>query len=60
YDLDHVTLSPKLQKHIEFAYFDSGHPIYINPNALKAMHTVLDKFYSSTLKADAGAYGAAK
>ncbi len=59
YDLDHVTLSPKLQKHIEFAYFDSGHPIYINPNALKAMHTTLDAFYSSTLKADAAAYGAA-
>ncbi len=58
YDLDHVTLSPKLQKHIEFAYFDSGHPIYINPNALKAMHGVLDRFYASTLKADAAAYGA--
>ncbi|MGH8183642.1 MAG: S10 family peptidase [Rhodanobacteraceae bacterium] len=57
YDLDHVTLSPKLQKHIEFAYFDSGHPIYINPDALKAMHGVLGAFYRNTLAADARGRG---
>ena len=51
--LSHVTLSSALQRHIHFAYFYSGHPIYINPNALKAMHQVLDRFYSNTLKADA-------
>lgn len=53
YDLSHVTLSPQLQRHIHYAYFDSGHPIYINPHALAAMHGVLDRFYSDTLKADA-------
>ncbi|MGH8160679.1 MAG: S10 family peptidase [Gammaproteobacteria bacterium] len=52
YDLSHVTLSPKLRKHITFAYFYSGHPIYINPKALKAMHAVLDTFYENTLAAD--------
>ncbi|MGH8113948.1 MAG: S10 family peptidase [Rhodanobacteraceae bacterium] len=54
YDLNHVTLSPELRKHVHFAYFDSGHPIYINPEALKAMHVVLDKFYTDTLAADHG------
>jgi carboxypeptidase C (cathepsin A) len=53
YDLGHVTLNPELRKHIEFAYFPSGHPIYINPKSLKAMHSVLDGFYSKTLAADA-------
>lgn len=52
YDLDHVNLPAKLRKHIHFAYFKSGHPIYINSKALKAMHGVLDKFYTDTLKAD--------
>jgi carboxypeptidase C (cathepsin A) len=52
YDLSHVTLGPQLRKHIRFAYFDSGHPIYINPESLRAMHAKLDAFYSDTLKAD--------
>ncbi|HEX5353962.1 MAG TPA: peptidase S10, partial [Rhodanobacteraceae bacterium] len=52
YDLAHVNLDAKLRSHIQFAYFKSGHPIYINPVSLKAMHHVLDNFYQSTLKAD--------
>lgn len=53
YDLDHVNLPPNLRQHIQFAYFDSGHPIYVNPQSLQQMHTTLDAFYRSTLKADA-------
>ena len=53
FDLDHAMLPPKLRQHITFAYFKSGHMIYLNPRALKAMHSVLDTFYSDTLKADA-------
>ncbi len=52
YDLDHVNLPAKLRSHIQFAYFKSGHPIYVNANALKAMHKVLDAFYRRTLQAD--------
>ena len=55
YDLDHAMLSPRLRKHITFAYFQSGHMIYLNPSALKAMHAVLDSFYTKTLNADAAA-----
>lgn len=53
YNLSHVTLSPELQKHIEFTYFDSGHPIYVNPKSLAAMHQALDTFYRNTLQSDA-------
>lgn len=52
YDLSQVNLNATLRKHIKFAYFKSGHPIYINPNALKAMHATLDAFYTNTQKAD--------
>lgn len=52
YDLSQLNLSSKLQKHITFAYFKSGHPIYVNPNSLKAMHATLNAFYSNTQKAD--------
>ena len=52
YDLDHAMLSARLRKHITFAYFKSGHMIYLNPSALKAMHATLNHFYSSALKAD--------
>jgi carboxypeptidase C (cathepsin A) len=55
YDLDHAMLSARLRKHITFAYFQSGHMIYLNPSALKAMHAVLDSFYTKTLNADAAA-----
>lgn len=58
YDLSHVTLSPELRQHIHFTYFDSGHPIYVNPKSLAAMHAALDKFYANALQADAqGAAG---
>jgi carboxypeptidase C (cathepsin A) len=53
YDLDHALLNSRLRRHITFAYFESGHMIYLNPDALKAMHSTLDTFYRDTLRADA-------
>ncbi len=53
YDVDHALLNSRLRRHITFAYFKSGHMIYLNPGALKAMHSTLDTFYRDTLKADA-------
>ena len=55
YDLDHAMLNSTLRKHITFAYFKSGHMIYLNPSALTAMHAVLDRFYAKTLKTDSAA-----
>jgi carboxypeptidase C (cathepsin A) len=34
YDLNHMLLSPDLQKNIEFRYYPSGHMVYLNPDAL--------------------------
>lgn len=52
YDISQLNLDAKQRKHITFAYFKSGHPIYINPNSMKAMHATLDAFYANTRKAD--------
>ncbi len=52
YDLSQVNLSSKLRTHITYAYFKSGHPIYVNPKSLQAMHATLDAFYTNTRKAD--------
>ncbi len=49
FDLDHMMLPAKLRDHVQFAYFLSGHMIYLNPKALDAMHTRLDQFYHTTL-----------
>ena len=53
YDLDHMMLEPKLRSHVEFAFYDSGHMIYLNPQALSAYHADLDRFYRRTLAVDA-------
>lgn len=52
YDLDHMLLPPALRKNVQFAFFRSGHMIYLNPKALSAMKKVLDRFYTHTLRID--------
>jgi carboxypeptidase C (cathepsin A) len=46
YDLAHMGLDPKLRDNIEFAYYPSGHMIYLNVDALKRLKSDLAKFYS--------------
>ncbi len=46
YDLAHMELEPKLRSNIEFAYYHSGHMIYLNVDALKQLKTDLAGFYS--------------
>ncbi|HUZ12102.1 MAG TPA: peptidase S10 [Caulobacteraceae bacterium] len=45
YDLGHMQLSPKLAQNVRFAYFPSGHMVYLNPEALKEMKADLVRFY---------------
>jgi carboxypeptidase C (cathepsin A) len=45
YDLKHLWLEPTLRKNVEFAYFESGHMIYIHPDSLAALKARLDRFY---------------
>jgi carboxypeptidase C (cathepsin A) len=46
YDLKHLWLDPTLRKNIEFAYFESGHMVYVHPDSLAALKARLAKFYA--------------
>ena len=45
YTLDHMGLDPTLVKNIRYAYYPSGHMIYMHPDAAKTMKSDLAKFY---------------
>jgi carboxypeptidase C (cathepsin A) len=46
YDLAHIELEPKLRSNIEFAYYPSGHMVYLNVDALKQLKADLSAFYA--------------
>jgi len=52
YDLAHMELEPKLRGNIEFAYYHSGHMIYLNVDALKQLKSDLAGFYSRAAATD--------
>jgi len=54
YDLAHIELEPKLRSNIEFAYYPSGHMVYLNVDALKQMKTDLAAFYAKAMPAVGG------
>jgi carboxypeptidase C (cathepsin A) len=45
YDLNHMQLDPSLHGNLKFAYYPSGHMVYLNPEALKSMKADLARFY---------------
>jgi carboxypeptidase C (cathepsin A) len=45
YDINHMNLDPSLKGNVRFAYYPSGHMVYLNPDALKAMKADVAKFY---------------
>jgi carboxypeptidase C (cathepsin A) len=47
FDLSHMELEPKLRDNVQFAYYPSGHMIYLNVDALKQLKTDLAAFYST-------------
>ncbi len=52
FDLSHMELEPKLRQNIEFAYYPSGHMIYLNVDALKQLKTDLAAFYTRATAGD--------
>jgi carboxypeptidase C (cathepsin A) len=48
YDLSHMDLEPKLRDHVQFAYYPSGHMIYLNVDALRQLKTDLAAFYTKS------------
>jgi carboxypeptidase C (cathepsin A) len=45
YDLGHMQLDPRLKGNVRFAYYPSGHMVYLNPQALTQMRADLERFY---------------
>ena len=55
YTLNHLALAPQLQDHISYGFYESGHMIFLNPQALAQFHDDLERWYAATLAA--GLYG---
>jgi carboxypeptidase C (cathepsin A) len=49
YDLAHLDIDPSLRRNLSFAYYPSGHMVYLNPDALKQMKADLAKFYAGAV-----------
>ncbi len=45
YDLSHMYLPPALRGNVQFGYYPAGHMVYLNVEALKALHADMDRFY---------------
>ena len=50
FDLSHMELEPKLRGNVQFAYYPSGHMIYLNVDALKQLKVDLAEFYTTAGK----------
>jgi carboxypeptidase C (cathepsin A) len=49
YTLNHMYLAPALQKNITYGFYESGHMVYLHPQALAAFRNDLERWYASTL-----------
>jgi carboxypeptidase C (cathepsin A) len=49
YDLAHMQLPPNLRGNVRFAYYPSGHMVYLNTEALKTMKADLVRFYDEAM-----------
>jgi carboxypeptidase C (cathepsin A) len=45
YDLKHMLLDPTIRPNLRFAYYPSGHMVYLNPDALKTLKADVGRFY---------------
>ena len=45
YDLSHMLLDPASRANLSFAYYPSGHMVYLNPDALKQLRVDVGRFY---------------
>ena len=51
YTLNHLMLPPKLQQNISYGFYESGHMVYLHPEALAQFHADLENWYGRTLNA---------
>ncbi|HYL27753.1 MAG TPA: peptidase S10 [Candidatus Nitrosotalea sp.] len=43
--LNHLYLAPPIQKNISYGFYDSGHMVYLHPEALARFHDDLERWY---------------
>jgi carboxypeptidase C (cathepsin A) len=48
YEMQHLPIPPKLQKNIEFKFYESGHMVYAHEASLKALHDNVAAFIRET------------
>jgi carboxypeptidase C (cathepsin A) len=48
YEMSHLAIPPSLRGNIEFAYYPSGHMVYVNEPSLKALHDTVAEFIART------------
>jgi carboxypeptidase C (cathepsin A) len=49
YTLNHLTLPPELQRNITYGFYESGHMVYLHPEALAQFHSDLESWYARVL-----------
>ncbi len=49
YDLAHMWLDPTLRGNVQFAYYPSGHMVYLNPDAFKALRADVTRMMDEAL-----------
>ena len=50
YDLSHMMLEPELRGNVRYAYYPSGHMVYLHDPSLKQMKADLAKFYDEVAR----------
>jgi carboxypeptidase C (cathepsin A) len=48
YTVDHMSLEPSIRKNISFAYYESGHMVYIDEKAHAKLHNDVDAFINGS------------
>jgi carboxypeptidase C (cathepsin A) len=51
YSLNHLNLPSQLQQNISYGFYESGHMVYLHPQALAQFHDDLERWYAATLQA---------
>lgn len=49
YVLEHLYIAPALQKNITYGFYESGHMVYLHPDALAKFHADLERWYAMVL-----------
>jgi carboxypeptidase C (cathepsin A) len=53
FDVSHMLLNEQLQHNVSFRYYQSGHMVYLNPQALAQMHDDLAAWFRETVATSA-------